>query len=185
MDWKEIVRLAAPGIGTALLGPAGGAAVKFLGDRLLGNPDASESEVAVAVRELPPQQQVELTRLEHDFTLRMRELGIDVERLHLERQRVVAADRASAREREARTGDTTPRNLAYIYTLGFFAVLGVQLAMGLQGVEIPDSVLRTIDVATGVLFAFVMASKDYYLGSSAGSVRKTELLSAAGPGLEE
>jgi hypothetical protein len=36
--------------------------------------------------------------------------------------------------------------------------------------------LRTLDISTGVLFAFVMASKDYFLGSSVGSKRKTEII---------
>lgn len=176
MDWKETIRGIAPAIGTALGGPAAGAALAFLGEKLLGKPGAAESEVAAALRDLAPGQRRALERLEADFALHMRALGVDLERLAAEQARIAAADRASARERQARLGDRTPQVLAYLYTAGFFAVLGVQFALAFAQRTIPDQVLRTLDISTGVLFAFVMASKDYFLGSSAGSKRKTELM---------
>ena len=45
-DWKTIVKSIAPTIGTALGGPLAGTAVKVLGNILLGNEDASHTEVA-------------------------------------------------------------------------------------------------------------------------------------------
>ncbi len=176
MDWKEIVRGMAPAIGTALAGPAGGAALTFLGEKLLGKPGASEAEVAAAVRDLTGDQRLALKRLETDFGVRMQELGVDLERLTLQHEQVAAQDRASARERQVKLGDRTPQTLAYIYTTGFFGVLALQFALVFLAVRIPDQVLRTMDISTGVLFAFVMASKDYFLGSSAGSKRKTEII---------
>jgi hypothetical protein len=182
MDWKDIVRGIAPAIGTALGGPAGGAALSFLGEKLLGKPDAAEAEVAAAVRDLTGGQRLELRRLEADFALRMRTLGLDLERLNLQHAQTAAQDRASARERQEKLGDRTPQALAYIYTVGFFTVLALQFALVFSGQRIPDQVLRTLDISTGVLFAFVMASKDYFLGSSAGSKRKTEIIGSNGNG---
>lgn len=176
MDWKDIVRGIAPAIGAALGGPAGGATVAFLGDKLLGKPTAAESEVAAAVRDLTPDQRLALRRLETDFTLHMRSLGVDLERLNVQAAQTAAQDRASARERQEKLGDRTPQNLAYIYTVGFFAVLAVQFTLVFTQRTIPEQVLRTLDISTGVLFAFVMASKDYFLGSSVGSKRKAELM---------
>jgi hypothetical protein len=179
MDWKQIVRDAAPAVGTALFGPAGGAALAFLGERLLGKPEAGEAEIAAAVRGLPPGERLELRRPEADFTARMTALGLDLERLNAQHAQLAGQDRASARERQARLGDRTPQVLAYLYTGAFFLVLGSQLAFGVFDLRLNDKVLRTLDITMGVLFAFVTASKDYFLGSSAGSVRKTELMGRA------
>lgn len=179
MDWKQIVREAAPAVGAALIGPAGGAALAFLGERLLGKPQAGEAEVAAAVGDLPPKERLELRRLEADFAARMAALGVDLERLNAQHEQIAAQDRASARERQMRLGDRTPQVLAYLYTGAFFLVLVSQLAFGVFNVQLNDKVLRTLDITTGVLFAFVMASKDYFLGSSAGSARKTELIGRA------
>ncbi|HEX7926769.1 MAG TPA: hypothetical protein VF678_04195 [bacterium] len=172
MDWKDTVRGMAPAIGAALGGPAAGAAVAFLGERLLGKPGAAEAEVAAAVQSLMGDQRLILKPLEPAFTLRMRELGVDLERLNAQH----AQTGASARERQVVTGDRTPQALAYIYTGGFFAVLALQFALVFMDRKIPEQVLRTLDISTGVLFAFVMASKDYFLGSSSGSKRKTEMM---------
>jgi hypothetical protein len=127
-------------------------------------------------------QRLELQRLEAGFTLRMQELGVDLERLNVQHEQLAVQDRASARERQAKLGDRTPQVLAYIYTAGFFAVLAMQFALVFLALRIPDQVLRTLDISTGVLFAFVMASKDYFLGSSAGSKRKTEIIGGGSAG---
>jgi hypothetical protein len=180
MDWKDVVRGVAPAIGSALLGPAGGAAVKFLGDKLLDKPDASEAEVAAAITDMSSDERLQLRQLEADFATEMRKLGLDAEKLRLEFERVAAADRESARERQIRMGDRTPNRLAYIYTAGFFIVLLIQLILlFMPGVVVNPPILRLIDVSTGVLFAVVLASKDYFLGSSAGSARKTDMLKGA------
>ena len=176
MDWKDILRSLAPSIGTALGGPAGGAALAFLGDKLLGKPHASEAEVAAALRDLTPDQQLALRHLETEFAEHMQSLGVDLARLDMQRAQISAADTASARERQVKLGDRTPQTLAYIYTAGFFLVLTLQFALVFMDRKIPEQVLRTLDISTGVLFAFVMASKDYFLGSSAGSKRKTEII---------
>lgn len=89
------------------------------------------------------------------------------------------ADRKSAREREIATGDHTTRYLAYLTLLGFFGVLGFQFYLVVKGIAIPEAALRTLDITTGVLFAMVLAVKDYYFGSSSGSKEKTVALDKA------
>ncbi|MDH5751670.1 MAG: hypothetical protein OEZ59_04565 [Deltaproteobacteria bacterium] len=177
MDWRKTVREIAPVIGSALFGPAGGAAARVLGEQLLGKPDASEAELAAAVRDMSPGELARMEQLQGEFSLRMRELGIDAERLRLESERTAAADRAQARQRQIVLGDRTPQVLAYLFCGGFFVVLGLQLVLLFrQGLQVNPEVLRLVDVSTGVMFAVVLASKDYFLGSSAGSRRKTEIL---------
>ena len=95
------------------------------------------------------------------FETRLAELGIDLEKIHQQ-------DRASARDREAKTGDTwTPRILALGITAGFFATLGRMLIVGVPpGHEALYIMLGSL----GTAWAGVTA---YYFGSSVGSKEKT------------
>lgn len=116
--WRKILRATAPVVGTAIGGPLGGAAASVVSEKLLGKPDGTETEIAQAIGNGGPEVLAKLKEAELAFTTRMRELDIDVEKIH-------QADRAAAREREAKTGDTfTPRALALFVTSGFFGVLG-------------------------------------------------------------
>ena len=119
----------------------------------LANPDA-----VIKLREIESRRQVEL-----------QSLAVEMAKAELVAS---TADRASAREREAKTGDTfTPRSLAMLVTLGFFGVLGYLLAAG-KPAQGGDALL----VMLGSLGAAWTAIVAYYFGSSAGSAAKTELL---------
>jgi len=83
------------------------------------------------------------------------------------REQTAAADRASARNREVATKDTTPRNLAYLYTAALFAVIGAEIYYGAHVQEINAVAARTLDTLLGVLIAMVLGTKEYYFGSSA------------------
>jgi hypothetical protein len=108
---------------------------------------------------------VKIKAAEQAFQVRMRELDIDLERVH-------QADRDGARQREAGTGDTlTPRMLAIGITVGFFGVLGWLLTQGKP--ETGGDALLVMLGALGGAWASVVA---YYFGSSAGSREKTALL---------
>jgi len=71
---------------------------------------------------------------------------------------------------------TTARNLAYIYTALFAAVLGVQFVFAWFSHEIPETILRQLDISLGVLFGIVIATKGYFTSTSEGSARKTEIM---------
>lgn len=88
--WKDIVRTVAPGLATALGGPLAGVAVKALGDKLLGKPDASEEEVGIAVQALAPADYVKLREAEQQFAIDMKRVDIDIFKLEVD-------DRTSAR----------------------------------------------------------------------------------------
>lgn len=165
MDWKQIVGAVAPALGTALGGPLGGLAVAAVSDALLGKPNGTEGEIAVALTAGGPDALLKLKQADQAFAQRMRELDIDLERLH-------QTDRASAREREAKTGDVwTPRTLAGLVTIGFFGVLGWLLYSG-KPASGGDALLVMLGGLGGAWTSIIA----YYFGSSAGSAAKTELL---------
>lgn len=84
-----------------------------------------------------------------------------------------AGDRESARRREVETKDTTTRELAYIYTFGYFACLGALLG---GWVQVPSSMDGLVDVLMGVLTAGQYSIMAYYFGSSHGSSIKDQYL---------
>jgi hypothetical protein len=161
----NLVRTVAPSLATAVGGPLAGMATRAISDALLGKPDGTEDELIDAAAKASPDQLLALKKAEQDFAVRMRELEIDL-------QRIDAADRNSAREREVKTGDWTPKALAGAVTLGFFGVLGYMIAYGLptQGGEALLVMLGTLGTAWGGIVS-------YYFGSSAGSKEKSEAMS--------
>lgn len=169
MDWKDLagaVGKAAPILGTLLGGPAG-AAVGAIVASALGTGGTPE-EVNAAITQ-DPAALVKLREIEATKAVRLEELAAEQAKHELA---TAAADRASAREREAKTGDTlTPRSLALLVTLGFFGALGYLLAAGKP--QTGGDALLVMLGALGGAWGSVIA---YYFGSSAGSAAKTELL---------
>jgi hypothetical protein len=157
----NLVKTVAPSIATAVGGPLAGMATKMISEALLGKPDGTEAELVEAAAKATPEQLLALKKAEQDFAIKMRELDIDLERISNE-------DRNSARNREIKTGDITPRFLAAAITAGFFSVLGYMISYGLppQGGEAMLVMLGTLGTAWGAIIS-------YYFGSSAGSREKT------------
>jgi hypothetical protein len=161
----NLVRTVAPSIASAVGGPLAGMATKAISEALLGKPDGTEDELAAAVARATPDQLLALKKAENEFMLQMRELDIDLERISNE-------DRDSARNREIKTRDLTPKILAGFITAGYFGVLFYMLTHGLPttgGSEAMLVMLGTLGTAWGGVVA-------YYFGSSAGSKEKTEAM---------
>lgn len=171
MDWKQIIGTVAPWIASALTGPLGGMAVGAAADAL-GLSEKTESALKAAIQGVTPEQMMALKNADQAFELKMQELGFT----HIEKLEALAAqDRASAREREAKVGDHTNRNLAYAVLLAFIAMATVTL-MGWAKAE---------SVLAGTIIGYLSAKAEqvlsYYFGSTAGSVKKSELLAQAQP----
>lgn len=169
IDWKKVVGAVAPGIATALGGPLAGVAVSALSEQLLGRPDGSEAEVATALRTGGSDALLRLKEAEKAFQVRMRELDIDVEKIH-------QADRANARDMAAKTGDIwTPRVLSAVIVSGFLATVYMVLSGAVDGLKDPS-----VSVMVGTLIGYVSAKADqvvsYWFGSSSGSAEKTAIL---------
>lgn len=162
----NLVRTVAPTIASAVGGPLAGIAVRTISDALLGKPDGTEAELVQAALGATPEQLLALKKAEQDFVIQMRELDIDLERIGNQ-------DRDSARNREIKLKDVTPKVLAAAVTFGYFGVLFWMLRYGLPttgGSEAMLVMLGTLGTAWGGIVA-------YYFGSSAGSRDKNDTIS--------
>lgn len=161
----NLVKTVAPSIASAVGGPLAGMATRAISEALLGKPDGTEEELTEAAAKATPEQLLALKQAENDFAIHMRELDIDLER-------IANADRDSARQREIKTKDWTPKLLAGFITVGYFGVLFYMLRNGLPqhgGSEAMLVMLGTLGTAWGGVVA-------YYFGSSAGSKEKTDAI---------
>lgn len=175
MDWKKIITTVAPWIGTALGTPFGGMAVEAAASAL-GLPDKTVDAVKNAISGASPEQMLALKQADQTFALQMQKLGYEnVEKL----EATAAGDRANARDREVKTGDSwTPRILAAVIVLGWLVVQWYVLGHVVPA-EMREIVMRsmgTLDMALGLVLG-------YYFGSSAGSrENQTALRNAAQKG---
>lgn len=161
VEWKELLRSVAPALGAAVGGPAGGLAVKFLADKFLGKPDASEEDVAAAITGATPDQMLQIKKLDADFKVKMRELEIDVFKLE-------TADKADARAL-ARVDMRPHVALTCLYTVCYFAILYMFMV---GEVEVDKSVRSAFDQIIGVLTAGQVTIMAFWFGSSHGSKTK-------------
>jgi len=152
--WKKVVKVVAPALATATLGPLAGLATTAISEAVLGRSGGTEAELAEALASPTPGMLLSLREAEYSFKTRLEEIH--------------AADRANAREREIRTRDKTPRNLAW----GLMLLFGMLLA-GLMFYEPPAGSQAVLFTAVGTAF---IAMITYFFGSSVGSNEKTGLM---------
>lgn len=157
---KKLVGIAAPNLGRMLGGPLGGMAGNMIREGL----GVDSDEAAEAMLETDPAAMAKVAEIEANLEARLAEAGIDFER-------VLAADRDSARQREIETKDKTPAILAYLLTVGFFGVLFYMLKFG-----IPEQGGEPLLVMLGSLGTAWISAMVYYFGSTTGSKQKTQLM---------
>ncbi len=179
-DWKEIVRTVAPSLGSALGGPLGGVATKYIADKFLGNPNAGEAEIIEAVNSATPEQLAKLKQVDRDFEIEMRKLDIDVFKIEVD-------DRRSAREL-FKVNIWPQITLSAIFVIGYFFVLFYLLdphkftipGPNGQPVDINDDWIKGVfTTVLGVLTAAIPQILNFWFGSSLGSKEKTASLIAS------
>lgn len=165
MSWRKMIGELAPTVATALGGPFAGAAVNAICDALGLPAGSGEDDIERAVSK-DPDSLVKLKKVEATFKAKMKELDVDLERVH-------AGDRDSARKREVALRDKIPGMLAFSVTFGFFATLYYVIRFGVaSGV---DSML--VGSLLGTLGTAWVSVVTYYFGSSSGSDKKNDILS--------
>ena len=186
-DWKSAVGAIAPTIATALGGPLAGLAVKTLGTALLGKPEAKEQEIASLVMGgLGAEHIVALRKADNDFSVRMKELDIDLEKLKVDVEKAYVQDVQSARTSHAGNPEVT--RLGFVVLLIFSLITGAALFGCYQlltgGIKIADvGIVAAVFGLIGTIIGYVSAKADqvtsYFFGSSAGSKQKTDAMASA------
>lgn len=165
-DWKGLVGTIAPTIATALGGPFAGMATKALASKLLGKDDATEEELSTALQSATPETLAEIKRIDAEFKTKMKELGIDLEKVH-------AGDRASARDMAKSTTLLPQSILAAVFVVGFVAVM---YAVFTGRVTLDGPTQQAAFILLGILSAGITQILNFFFGSSAGSKEKTAKL---------
>ncbi len=158
---KSVLATVAPLIGTALGGPFGGLAGSLL-SKALGTSDPKAMEAAITSTD--PDILLKLKQADNDFQTQMKALDISEEKLTFD-------DRANARAMEIATKDTTPKYMAYLITIGFFATLAYLIIYGKP--QTGGDVMLVMVGALGTAWTGII---QYYYGSSAGSAAKTDAI---------
>lgn len=152
----ESVAAFAPAVGTALGGPLGGLAGKFVADYF----GVGQEKVLDVINSNDPEIQQKKLDLDHAFRMHLLDLGIQEEAIH-------QADRASAREREKAIGGWSNPVLAAIVVIGFMGCSVAVLGGYVSGMDNP-STSNLIMALLGNLAACVNLVLSYYFGSSKG-----------------
>ena len=159
----QILRTVAPTVALAVGGPFGPLASAAI-SAVLGTPAGDDKATESALLTATPDQLLALKKAEEDFELQLEKLGI-------EKDKLVFDDIANARAREIAVKDATPRYLAYAITIGFFGILGYLVVEGkpVAGGDVMLVMVGSLGTAwTGIV--------QYFYGSSAGSAAKTDTL---------
>ena len=153
-DWKSIVSAVAPTLATALGGPFAGMATKLISEKVLGKPDGTDSELAQAF--MSPDALLSLKTAEHDFEIRLQELGV-------EKDKLVIKDRASARMM-AQATSIWPQ---VVLSAGFMIIFAiVMFIVFFPSAEIEPSIRDVVMVLVGAIVSNLNTIIKFWFGGS-------------------
>lgn len=154
----SLLKNAAPALATAVAGPAGGAAIGWIADKL-GIPDSTVEGVTAALTGNP------------DLTMKLKELDLEYAKLD-------AADRDSARKAYAAVATSANASQLEKMVVPVLALGVVGLAFLLIGVlmfkNVPTDQQQIIIFALGFITSAAGQVLSFYFGSSQGSKDKTK-----------
>jgi len=157
---KGLLGAVAPTIATAVGGPLGGVAMKFLADKFTGGDTGSVEDFLIGA---DPEALKALKIADMDFKQEMKALDIDLEGIH-------AADRDSARDLAKAKGMAPQVIISAVYSVGYFIVMYMFMAGHLE--VSPDHAVM-FGGLLGVLSAAQIQIMNFWFGSSSGSKEKT------------
>ena len=160
-----------PGVG----GVVAGSALKALGG-VLGDEDPDPAKLHDAMqRGLSPETMAALKKADQAFAVQMRELDVDLERIHSE-------DRDSARKMQMRTKSWSAPTLAWLTMAAFIASIA-----GVFYLAVDDQPLdATVATLVGAVVGYASAKADqvisFFFGSSESGDAATQHLADAARG---
>ena len=163
---EHLAPVAASLLSAGTLGPAGvgvGMAVKKALDL---NPSTKDEEVVKAVTRADPSQLAKLKQIDADLIKDHRAVA-------LKSEEIAAADRDSARKREAALHDKTPMILTFCVTGSLMACI---LLLFWKGADIEPHVLAAVTTLGGALVGGMHTILSYYFGGAKDAKATTEVL---------
>lgn len=172
MDFTTVLRTVAPWIATAVGGPLGGMAVEAAANAL-GLSDKTVEAVKSAIGGATPEQMLALKNADHEFALRMQELGF---KNVADLEAIAAGDRASARGMQIANKSFMPAVITAGILTSFIVTLLVMFF-----VPIPLGNRDMIIYMVGQLSGFAGSAVAFWLGTTRQSEDKTRMLAMAPP----
>ena len=163
MSWQKMVANIAPVLASAVAPPFGALAAAAVKGALNLGEEAGDKEIERAIIAASPADLQKLREKDMEYSLRLEELQVT-------KEQISATDRASARDREAKTGDKTTKILAFIIVISGLAMVAFTLA----------GFFFFVSALAGALIGYIISEMKqvtgYYFGSSSGSALKTNLM---------
>lgn len=172
MDWTSLVKTVAPWIGTAIGGPLGGMALSAAA-QALGASDKTVDGIKQALSGATPEQILALKQADDAFAVQMQALGFANTK---DLEQIAANDRDSARKMQIAAPSVMPSIMSLVISLGFFGTLTGVLIWPDKAQD--NAVVQVLLGALGVAFTGVV---NYWFGSTAGSMAKTQIIAASTP----
>lgn len=164
---KTFAGTVAPTLASAVGGPLAGMAVTAIAGALGCKPNSTALTAAMAVA--TPDQLLALKQADADFAEKMKQLGIDEEKLSFD-------DTASARAMQVATKDPTAGRLAWTIIGGFLFISLAQIAGVVFAsdavAKVPPQGWLLIGNVSGFLANEAKQAATFYFGSTAGSQAK-------------
>lgn len=186
-DVLDVVGTVAPGI-CAALGVPGWAVlgVKAIGQAILGKDDATEEEVAAAVKNATPEQLLALRDADYKFQADMKKLEIDIFQLRVNQEQNFLLDVQDARKSFSENDRVFW--LGIIVLSVFAAVMGLSMygsyVILTNGLTIKDpGIIAAVFGFLGTVVGYVASNAQqvvgFFFGSSMGSSQKSDAMASA------
>jgi hypothetical protein len=167
---NDFLKSIAPALGTALLGPMGGIAAKFIADKIgIDEKTVDAVSNAISGQKLTADQLAGIKLAEIEFQKFCKTNNVDLEK-------IAAADRDSARTNNVAGGTQNKLFLLSVLLLG--TALGCEVWVLFNGypVHVPEIVVGRI---LGLMDSIAAAVLAYWFGTTASSAVKTNLIAQA------
>lgn len=176
MSWTDTIKVLAPTVASALLGPLGGIAVSAIGNVLgIDSPTQDSISAVFAAGQVKPEDMIKLKQLEMDFKEHEAEMGYKYADLEFQKEALGVKDRVDARAMQSATHSRMPAVLTILVTCGFFGILALILFHPeLKGNEI-------VMIMVGQLSAVWAGCIAFYTGTTYSSASKNQLLANSLP----
>ncbi len=175
MEWKDVgeaVKKYAPMLGTALAGPAGGAAGTAVSLLLgaFGLGDETKPDEALAAIQANPDMALKLRELEDKHQESLAQLAFQALQAQL-------SDVQNARSREVEITKATGKRDVNLYILAWVVVVGFFLLTGMMlYANVPQGNIGPVNILFGALVSGFCMVLGYFFGSSQSSDLKTKLM---------